>query len=61
MLDKIIQFLKEVRVELSKVHWPTRREMVVYTAIVLSVSTFLALFLGALDWVFASILNKFVL
>ena len=30
----IIQFLKEVRTELNKVSWPTKKELVSYTGVV---------------------------
>ena len=47
----IRQFLKEVRQELKKVLWPTRRELVTYTIVVLTTYVF------GLDVVF----SKFVL
>ena len=43
-LNKIITFLKETRVELKKVNWPTRRETIKYTLIVLGVSLGVAVF-----------------
>ena len=46
------QFLKEVRLELTKVDWPTRRELVSYTIVVLVTLTVLTAFVFALDTVF---------
>jgi preprotein translocase subunit SecE len=46
------QFLKEVRQELTKVDWPTRRELVSYTIVVLVTITVLTAFVFALDTVF---------
>jgi preprotein translocase subunit SecE len=46
------QFLKEVRQELTKVDWPTRRELVSYTVVVLVTITVLTAFVFALDSVF---------
>ncbi len=46
-------FLNGVKSELKKVHWPTRRETMVYTGVVLATVTFVA----ALIWVLDSILN----
>jgi preprotein translocase subunit SecE len=46
------QFLKEVRQELTKVDWPTRRELVSYTIVVLVTITVLTAFVFALDSVF---------
>jgi preprotein translocase subunit SecE len=58
---KIPAFLKEVRLEMKKVNWPTRRETIRYTLIVIGVSLGVAAFLGALDFIFTTLLNKFVL
>ena len=60
-MNKVIQFLKEVRVELSKVSWPSRDQVITYTLTVVGISLFLAIFLGVLDSGFAVILNKFIL
>jgi len=60
-MNKVIEFLKEVKVELSKVSWPTRRQTVNYTLIVIGISLFLAIFLGFLDIGFEYILNKFII
>jgi preprotein translocase subunit SecE len=59
-MNRLITFLKEVRVELSKVSWPTRRQLMVYTGVVLGLCLFFALYLGGLDTVFAWILNHIV-
>ncbi len=58
---KIGDFLKEVRLEMKKVNWPTRRETIKYTLIVISVSLVVAAFLGGLDFIFTAIINKFLL
>ena len=59
--NKIFTFLKEVRLEMKKVNWPTRQETTRYTLIVIGISVAIAVFLGALDFVFTRILNKFIL
>ena len=46
------QFLREVRQELSKVAWPTRRELVSYTIVVVVTITVLTTFVFALDTLF---------
>jgi preprotein translocase subunit SecE len=61
MIKKITTFLKEVKIEIKKVNWPTRQETVRYTLIVLAVSFVVAVFLGGLDFGFASLLDKFIL
>ncbi|PIR02250.1 MAG: preprotein translocase subunit SecE [Candidatus Nealsonbacteria bacterium CG_4_9_14_0_2_um_filter_37_38] len=61
MFTKIITFLKEVKLEIKKVNWPTRQETIRYTLIVIGISAAVAMFLGVLDFIFTTLLNKFVL
>lgn len=51
------QFLKEVRQELKKVLWPTRKELVTYTIVVLVTVVVLTSYVFGLDVLF----SKFVL
>lgn len=60
-MNKLATFLKEVKIELSKVSWPTKKQMVSYTLIVIGLSLFLAFFLGLLDFMFEFIINKFLI
>ncbi|MEJ0021139.1 MAG: preprotein translocase subunit SecE [Candidatus Doudnabacteria bacterium] len=45
-----IQFLKEARVELTKVVWPSRKETIRITIAVVLLSLAVAAFLGAVDY-----------
>ena len=58
--SKIDTFLKEVKVEMKKVNWPTKKETLRYTLIVIGVSLVVALYLGGIDAIFTSLLNRFV-
>ncbi len=58
---KIISFLKEVRLEMKKVNWPTRKETIRYTLIVIGLSVAVAAFLGSLDFIFNTLLRRFIL
>jgi len=58
---KIINFLKEVKEEMGKVNWPTKKEVLKNTLIVIGISVVLAAFLGGLDFLFTNLLNKLVL
>lgn len=51
------KFLRDVRVELSKVIWPGRDEIVSSTVVVLVAVAFFALYIGLLDVVFVRIIN----
>jgi preprotein translocase subunit SecE len=56
MVTKAVAFLHDVKAEVKKVTWPTRREAVGGTVVVLIVVFLVALFLGIVD----SILSKIV-
>jgi preprotein translocase subunit SecE len=58
---KISKFLRESRIELKKVKWPTLRETLQYTLIVIIISLVVAIYLGGLDYLFSSFLQKFIL
>jgi preprotein translocase subunit SecE len=54
---RIGKFLHEVRIELKKVNWPTKREFTVFTSIVLSAVLVIGVFFWLLDTTFLSILQ----
>ena len=57
IISKPINFVKEVRVQLTKVSWPTREELIGATVVVI-VSIFLAAtFIGIVDLIFSRILS----
>jgi preprotein translocase subunit SecE len=51
------EFLQQVRTEVSKVTWPTRRETIITTVMVLLMSIAAALFFLAADWVFSTLVT----
>jgi preprotein translocase subunit SecE len=61
MLQKLTSFLKEVYIELKKVSWLSRKEVFRYTLIVLLVSVFVAAVLGGLDYLFSTLIKKFII
>lgn len=52
------KFLSEVRTEIKKVHWPTKKEMANYTATVLLTVVILAVIIYGIDSVFGFIMSK---
>jgi preprotein translocase subunit SecE len=54
------EFIQQVRTEVSKVTWPTRRETLITTVMVVIMSIAAALFFLGVDWVL-SVLVKFIL
>lgn len=56
-MKSITTFFGEVKLELSKVKWPTRDEVVKLTLTVFLVSAVLGLFVGGLDFLFTKTLS----
>jgi preprotein translocase subunit SecE len=49
VVQSISQYVREVRVELSKVTWPSRRDTLASTSVVLIIVILIAIFLGIVD------------
>jgi len=60
LFKKIINFLKDVKLEMKKVDWPTRKNAIKYTVIVVGVSLGVAVFLGSCDAILNKTLNSFL-
>ncbi|MBQ0818434.1 MAG: preprotein translocase subunit SecE [Hyphomicrobiaceae bacterium] len=50
-------FLQQVRTEVSKVTWPTRKETVITTIMVIILSIAAALFFLGVDWVLRTLVQ----
>lgn len=61
MFNKLVNYIKETKVEMKGVKWPTRKQAINYTLLVIVASVGVAIFLGAFDMLFAYLLGKFVL
>ena len=59
--NKMVVFLKEVALQAKKVNWPSMREALRYTVVVLFVSLVMAAFLGGIDYGFTTFLNKIII
>jgi preprotein translocase subunit SecE len=59
-IQRFLKFLHDVRVELKKVHWPTKREFMVFTGIVLIVVLVVGIFFWGLDTVFLAVLQLII-
>ena len=60
ILQKIIRFLIEAKVELKRVTWPTPKQTLASTTVVIVIVFIIALFLGIIDYVLAKLV-KFIL
>jgi len=57
MLQKITNFIQDVRQELAKVSWPSKGQLKGQTIIVIGVSLFFALFIFLVDHLLARLLS----
>jgi preprotein translocase subunit SecE len=60
-MKKIFDFIVEAKAELLKVNWPTKKQTLNYTLIIIAVSLVISLFLGSLDYLFGGILKNFII
>ena len=49
IVKKSLNFLKEVKVELGKVSWSTREELIGSTFVVIVITGIMAIFIGVID------------
>jgi len=61
MFKKLFKFLREVRLEMKKVTWPTRKETSGSTGVVIITVIIVAIYLGIVDnllqWVMIKLVN----
>ncbi len=55
--QKSVQFLREVKVELKKVTWPTRKQTLGSTVVVIILVMIISLFLGLVDMGLSSLIR----
>ncbi len=60
-MERLWNYIKDTKGELTHVSWPTRKQATAFTVIVILVSLFTAFFLGFFDYIFSLIIQKFVL
>ncbi|HCX04632.1 MAG: preprotein translocase subunit SecE [Tissierellales bacterium] len=58
--NKLISFFKGAKSELKKVSWPTKKELVNYTVVVLVVVALMTVLIWGLDFMFKGLLGIFV-
>jgi preprotein translocase subunit SecE len=57
IFTKTAQFLREVKVELKKVTWPSRKQTIGSTAVVIVLVMIISLFLGVVDFGISSLIR----
>ncbi|MBU4474990.1 MAG: preprotein translocase subunit SecE [Proteobacteria bacterium] len=59
-IEKAGQFLREVKIEFKKVAWPSRKEAMGTTFVVIVLVLIIALFLGLIDMALAKLIKVFI-
>lgn len=55
-----VEFIKETRSELERVTWPTRKETIRLTQVVIIVSLIVSFYMGFLDFIFNEIFKAII-
>ena len=56
-MQKITTFLESVKIELGKVTWPTRKETIATTGVVVTIVFLISLYLGACDIILSKLMR----
>ena len=56
-MSRFTNYVKDTRVEMSHVNWPSREQTIRFTTMVIAVSLGTAILLGASDFVFSKLLT----
>lgn len=60
MIKRFIQYIKDTRAELKHVSWPTQKQTMIFTILVILISLFVAFYLGAFDFLLTGALNRVI-
>lgn len=56
-MQSFAQYLRDTLAELKQVKWPTQNQAMVYTALVIGISVFVAMFVGLFDHIFGLVID----
>ena len=56
----IVDYVRDTRAELKHVSWPTKKQAIIFTALVIVISIATALYLGLFDILFTRILEAVI-
>ncbi len=59
-MSRLIDYLRDTRAEVKHVSWPTQRQAIVFTVLVVIFSIAVAALLGFADFIFTEALNWFI-
>lgn len=56
----LFRYVRESKEEMGKVTWPSQKETIKYSALVIVISLFVAAFFGGLDWLLSLGLEQII-
>ena len=59
-MERLANYMSAVVAELKHVSWPTQRQAMIYSVLVIGISAVTALLLGAFDYVFTGALDAII-
>lgn len=59
-MNSLIKYFRDTATELKQVNWPTQHQAMLYTALVIVISAFVALFTGAFDFLFSQGIEQLI-
>ncbi len=59
-MQRLITYLKETQAELKHVTWPTRKQAILYTVVVIVISLVTSAYLGFFDFLFSMVLKMVI-
>ncbi len=57
MASKVAGFFNDIKLEMFKVSWPTKNELIGSTIIVMVSLIILSVFIGICDWILSGVVN----
>jgi preprotein translocase subunit SecE len=59
-MSRISNYILETKAEMKRVSWPTRKQTIVFTIIIILVSLGVSIYLGLFDYIFSIALQRFI-
>jgi len=59
-MSRLSKYIQATAGEMKHVKWPTTKQAMVYTILVIAISTLVAFYIAGFDYIFNSLLNKIV-
>jgi preprotein translocase subunit SecE len=56
-MDNLIKYFRDTAGELKQVSWPTQKQAMLYTGLVIGISVLVSMFVGAFDFLFSELIK----